>query len=140
MKKLLTLASVLALAACGQPLDVAQHDADFEGCERVDTTKIHLVYKCPASMERFAEIKTQEPTALFKMGGSLNWDEVNADTEHVYVEVVKPHSENCKENFHYRTMVKPFNQETQEWYAVVSCKTPAEVKAEEPKAEEPAAK
>ena len=127
MKKVLALTSVLALAACGQ--DVAkQHDADFAGCERIDTNATHLVYKCPADMERFVEIKKQEPTGLFKMRGSLNWDEVNADTEHVYVEVVKPHSEDCVENFHYRTMVKPVNGE--EMYAVKTCKTPVEVKAE----------
>lgn len=129
MKKVMALTSVLALAACGFSQEqIAQHDADFAGCERVDTTKMHLVYKCPADMERFVEIKKQEPTVLFKMPGSLNLDEVNADTEHVYVEVVKPYSKDCVENFHYRTMVKPVNGE--EMYAVKTCKTPVEVKAE----------
>ena len=128
MKKLIALTSVLALAACGQSLDVAQHDADFAGCERVDTTKTHLVYKCPANMERFAEVMKQEPTALFFEGSALVWDDINADKEHVYVEVVKPYSENCQEDFHYRTMVKPSSKDS---YAVISCKTVAESKTEE---------
>ena len=135
MKKVLTLASVLALAACGFSQEqIAQHDADFAGCERVDTSKTHLVYKCPANMERFAEVKAQEPTAMFMDGSALNFDEVNADKEHVYVEVVAKNDGDCKDGFHYRTMVKPVNGE--EMYAVISCKPVAEQKAEEPKTEE----
>jgi len=136
MKKLLTLTSVLALAACGISQEqIAQQDADFVGCERVDTTKTHLVYKCPSNMDRFAGIKKQTPTALFFEGGSLVWDDVNADKENTYVEVVfgkYGKMDECVENFHYRTMVKPVNTENaEEMYAVVSCKTVAE-KTEEP--------
>lgn len=137
MKKIFVLGSVLAVAACG--MDVAKHDADFAGCERVDTTKTHLVYKCPSNMDRFAEVKNQVPTAMFQEGANLNWDEVNADKENVYVEVVSSKAgTDCKENFHYRTMVKPMNN-TEEMYAVISCKTPVEVveeKVEEKPAEE----
>ena len=46
MKKIIALTSVLALAACSNNISqqqIAQHDADFAGCERVDTTKTHLV-------------------------------------------------------------------------------------------------
>lgn len=138
MKKIFVLGSVLAVAACG--MDVAKHDADFVGCERVDTTKTHLVYKCPSNMERFAEIKTQTPNAMFKEGGNLVWDDVNADTENTYVEVVLGVAENCQENFHYRTMVKPMNKDNaEEMYAVTSCKTVVEEKpAEEAKTEEAA--
>lgn len=138
MKKIFVLGSILALAACG--MDVAKHDADFVGCERVDTTKTHLVYKCPSNMERFAEIKTQTPTAMFKEGGNLVWDEVNADKENTYVEVVLGVAENCQENFHYRTMVKPMNKDNaEEMYAVISCKPVVEEKpAEEAKTEEAA--
>ena len=130
MKKVLTLTSILALAACGQSLDVAQHDADFAGCERVDTSRTHLVYRCPANMERFAEIMKQEPTVMFVEKGALVWDEVEADAEHVYVEVTSKFHD-CVDGFGYRTKVKPFNAETKEFYAVASCKTVAE----EPKAE-----
>jgi len=138
MKKIFVLGSVLALAACGQSLDVAQHDAYFAGCERVDTKKTHLVYKCPADMERFVEIKKQEPTAMFEMSGSLDWNEVNADTANVYVEVASSKAgTDCQENFHFRTMVKPVNLEKKEMYAVISCKTNVE-KAEEKPAEEAA--
>ena len=126
MKKILALTSVLALAACGQ--DVAKHDADFAGCERVDTTKTHLVYKCPSNMDRFVEIKKQTPTAKFAEGGNLVWDNVNADTENVYVEVVFGEfgkMDGCQEDFHYRTMVKPATEEAEAWYAVATCKTVA---------------
>ena len=140
MKKFFVLGSVLALAACG--MDVAKHDADFVGCERVDTTKTHLVYKCPSNMERFAEIKTQTPNAMFQEGGNLVWDEVNADKENTYVEVVLGVAENCQENFHYRTMVKSMNKDNaEEMYAVISCKPVVEEKpAEEAKTEESATK
>ena len=121
MKKILLLTSVLALVACGNSIDTAEMDSYFAGCERVDTTKAHLVYKCPSSQEWIAEVKKQEPNALFQSGGNLNWDEVNADTEHTYVEVVSSKAgAECKEAFHYRTMVKPVNDE--EWYAVIGCK------------------
>lgn len=128
MKKVLALTSVLALAACGN--DVAKYDAMFAGCERADTTKLHLVYKCPADMERFASVKTQAADAMFQEGGALVWDEVNADTANVYVEVVLGADNEC------RVMVKPQNGE--EMYAVVTpCETPAPA-AEEAKTEEAA--
>ena len=134
MKKVLTLASVLALAACGSSIDTVEMDAHFAGCERVDTTKTHLVYKCPSSQEWIAEVKKQEPNALFQSGGSLIWDDVNADKENTYVEVVFGRFgkiDECAEDFHFRTMVKPFNTETRDLFAVVSCKTKAEEKPAE---------
>lgn len=134
MKKIFALTSILALAACGNSVDTAEMDAHFAGCERVDTTKTHLVYKCPSSQEWIAEVKQQEPTALFYEGGALVWDDVNADAENTYVEVVLGEFgkiDECAEDFHFRTMVKPFNAETKDWYAVISCKTKAEQPAEE---------
>lgn len=136
MKKILALTSVLALAACSNSIDTAAMDAHFAGCERVDTTKTHLVYKCPSSQEWIASVKAQEPDAMFKEGGNLVWDDVNADTENTYVEVVAAKEGACAEDFHFRVMVKPVNTETKEMYAVVTCKTPAEKPAEEPAAEE----
>ena len=133
----MALTSVLALAACGFSQEqIAQHDADFAGCERVDTNKMHLVYKCPANMERFTEIMKQEPNVMFLVNGALAWDEINADKEHVYVEVVGRGDNTCEENFHYRTMVKPADFVTKEYYAVFSCKTVKEVKAEGTETEE----
>ena len=140
MKKILALTSVLALAACGNSFDPAEMDAHFVGCERIDTTAEHLVYKCPSSQEWIVELKKQEPTALFQEGGNLVWDDVNADTENTYVEVVFGEFgkiDECAEDYHFRTMVKPFDKENAEaLYAVVSCKTVAEKPAEEKPAEE----
>lgn len=140
MKKIFVLGSVLALAACGNGVDVKEMDAHFAGCERVDTTKAHLVYKCPSSQEWIAVVKKQTPDAMFQTGGNLNWDDVNADTENTYVEVVLGKFgkvDACAEDFHFRTMVKPVNKDqAEEWYAVVSCKT----KAEEKPAEQPVEK
>lgn len=137
MKKIFVLGSVLALAACGISKEqIAQHDADFAGCERIATTDTHLVYKCPANMEMIANVKAQEPDALFQNGrGIEGWPEVaNADTESVLVEVVHGKFgkiEKCVEDFHYRTIVKPVNTETKEFYAVMTCKTVAEEKPAE---------
>ncbi|MBQ7409103.1 MAG: hypothetical protein IJV03_00905 [Alphaproteobacteria bacterium] len=124
MKKSLLLVPVLALAACGNSIDidVAQHDARFAEwkCERIVSDEQHLVYKCPSDLEWIVNVKKQEPNALFQSGSNLNWDEINADTEHTYVEVVPSEPEtDCKENFHYRTMVKPISKE---FYAVIGCK------------------
>lgn len=134
MKKFLTLTSILALAACGNSVDTAEMDAHFAGCERITTSAEHLVYKCPSSQEWIAEVKQQEPTAWFQTGEGLVWDDVNADAENTYVEVVLGEFgkiDECAEDFHFRTMVKPFNAETKDWYAVISCKTKAEQPAEE---------
>lgn len=117
----MALTSVLALAACGfSSEEIAQHDADFAQyeCERIAQSGLHLVYKCP-NASPFAEIKTQEPNAKFISGHGFSWEEVNADTEHVYVEVAKG-SEGCKEKFHYRTMIRPINKI--ENYAFIGCK------------------
>ena len=121
MKKILALTSVLALVACGKSA-TAELDAHFAGCERVDTTEKHLVYKCPSSQDWIAAVKEQEPNALFMEDGNLVWEDVNADVENTYVEVVLGESAGCKENYHFRTMVKPFNTETKELFAVVGCK------------------
>ena len=135
MKKILALTSVLALAACGSSIDTAEMDTHFAGCERVDTTKAHLVYKCPSSQEWIAELKKQEPTALFQEGSNLNWDDINADTENTYVEVVFGKFgkiDECVEKYHFRTMVKPVEPSSGNYFAVISCKTVAEQPAEAP--------
>lgn len=134
MKKILVLGSVLALAACGfSKEDIAMHDADLAGCERVDTSKLYLLYKCPSNLEWIQALKKQEPTAMFqyKRGDGVDWDAVNADTEHTLVEVSSGKDGRCVENFHYRTMVRPFDMETKEKYAVASCKTFVEEKSAE---------
>ena len=103
---------------------VEEHDADFAACQRVDTTEMHLVYKCPVDLEWIVNLKNsgREPDSLFMMGGGLNWDEVNADAENTYVEVVLNDANGCAEDFHYRTMIKPFNTETMEPFALAGCK------------------
>lgn len=127
MKKTLILTSFIGLIVFGaNATTIEEHDADFTGCERVDTTEEHLVYKCPSDVEWVQNIKNSgvEPNAMFQTGGELNFDVVNSDTEHTYVEVVrgKYGKGYCEEDFHYRTMVKPINFETDEYYAVVGCK------------------
>jgi hypothetical protein len=123
MKKSSLLISVLALAACGNSIDVAQHDARFAEwkCERIASDEQHLVYKCPSDMEWIVNVKKQEPNALFKTFGDDEAliRETAKDTSVTLVEVVLGDSAGCKEDFHYRTMVKPISEEP---YAVVGCK------------------
>ena len=129
MKKIIALISVLALAACGiSQEDIAKQDADFAGCERIATSATHLVYKCPSNQEWIVNLKKEgrEPNALFQNGKGLEgdwWNVANADKKHTLVEVVYgKYGKGCKENFHYRTVVKPINVETQEFYALIGCK------------------
>ena len=123
MKKVIALTSILALAACSSGIsqnDIAKNDANFMGCERVDTSNIHLVYKCSVNSIAWAKpIRKREPNCMFISGGNLNWNAVNADVEYTYVEIIKTKS--CEEGFEYRAMVKPFNLETREYFAVSGC-------------------
>lgn len=128
MKKILVLTSVLALAACCfTPEEITQHDEEFAqwNCERVDRKKFQLIYKCPSNLDWIVTAKQQEPNRQFYHGKSLNWDEINSDTEHTYVAVVN-FGDTCQGLFHYRVMVKPFDGATKEPYAVISCKTTEE--------------
>ena len=74
MKKLLLVLPVAALAACNQ--DYSKYDSIFGGCERIETTKYHLVYKCPADQEWAQKIKQLQPTGKFIAGGYLNLEEL----------------------------------------------------------------
>ena len=119
MKKL-CLISILALAACGNAQD--EYFA-VGGCERIATTEQHLLYKCPASQEWYQNLKTQEPNAMFR----YNFDEqdisieaLSKDTEFAYVEVVLNEPVGCKENFHYRTIIRPVDGDKN--YAFIGCK------------------
>ena len=138
MKKILALTSVLALAACGNSINTAEIDAHFAGCEKIDATESHLVYKCPSDQEWIAGVKAQEPNAKFLTWGDNESliKEVAQDAQFTLVEVVLGDKEGCQENYHFRTMVKPISEE--EMWAVISCKTiAAEPAAEEqPAAEE----
>ncbi len=114
MKKLLLILPVIALAACGQ--DYNKYDSIFEGCERIETTELHLVYKCPVD-----EItKTFQPNGKFISNGNLNLEELYADTEHTYEEVALNDTCCCHgKDFTIRTMVaKPVADEN---WAVIGC-------------------
>ena len=103
MKKLLLVLPVVALAGCSQ--DYSKYDSIFVGCERIETTKWHLVYKCPADQKWAQKVKQLQPTGKFIAGGHLNLDELYADAAHVYTEVALNDKYFCKENFTIRTMI-----------------------------------
>lgn len=119
MKKILCLTSVLALAACGQ--DYSKYDSIFDGCERIETTEFHLVYKCPADQKWAQEVKQLKPTGKFRAGGHLNLEELYADTAHVYAEVSFNDKNFCKEDFTIRTMVAKPVKGGENW-AVIGCR------------------
>ncbi|MBR3511041.1 MAG: hypothetical protein IKN73_03190 [Alphaproteobacteria bacterium] len=103
MKKLFLILPVFALAACGQ--DYSKYDSIFGGCERIETTDFHLVYKCPAGQEWAQKVKQLKPNGKFRAGGHLNLSELYADKEHVYTEVSFDDPGTCKEDFTIRTMI-----------------------------------
>ena len=124
MKKICIICGALAmLVACDNAnaaSDYAEYDAIFAGCERIEASDVHLVYKCPADMEWIANIKHQEPTGMFMTGGDLNLAELYADTEHAYAEVALNNPGLCQEDFTIRTMLREPNTETN--WAFVGCK------------------
>ena len=120
MNKILPLLSVgtLALVACGQSYE--KYDSMFSGCERIETSDVHLVYKCPSNQPWVAEAKTVEPTGQFMTGGDLNLAELYADTENVYVEVALNEKGICPKDFTVRIMVaEPVEDKM---WALVGCK------------------
>ena len=103
MKKLFLILPIVALAACGD--DYSKYDSIFGGCERIETTEFHLVYKCPSDQEWAQQVKQMEPNGKFMAGGHYNLAEMYADTEHVYTEVALDDKNFCKEDFTIRTMI-----------------------------------
>ncbi len=120
MKKISIIAlCLMPLTACA----INEHDADFPGCEKIAETEQHLVYKCPADQERFEQVKQEIPNAMFMYNldeQDMSISEISKDTEHVYVEVVLNEPAGCEEDFHYRTIIRPVNED--EFYAVTECK------------------
>ena len=119
MKKLLLMLRIISLAACASE-DYTKYDAIFEGCERIETTAEHLVYKCPVTQEWVAAVKAIEPNGKFFVRGNLNIAELYADTENVYSELVFNDEGNCAESYTIRTMVAE-PTETADW-AVIGCR------------------
>ena len=119
MKKVLALTSVLALAACGQ--NYSKYDSIFVGCERIETTEFHLIYKCPADQEWVQEVKKSQPNGKWRAGGQFNLDEMYADTEHVYAEVSLNDKGECKEDFTIRTMIAKPVEGGDNW-AFIGCR------------------
>jgi len=121
MKKVLTLASILALAACCPDYD--RFDSMFSGCERIQTKKWekHLLYKCPADQEWLQEVKNAQPNGKWRYGTRYNLDELYTDTEHVYVEVALYDRGVCKEDFTVRTMIAQPVKDGDDW-AFIECK------------------
>ncbi len=119
MKKLFFILSIITLGACAQ--DYSKYDSIFEGCERIETTEFHLVYKCPAEQEWAQQVKQQQPNGKFRAGGQLNLGELYADTEHVYAEVSFDDPGTCKENFTIRTMIAEPIEGGDNW-AFVGCR------------------
>lgn len=125
MKKFLTLMSMLFLMACNNQTDVALHDADFPGCERIHTNKVHLVYRCPEDSLKHKVVKVVEvqPDSVFKMQEGLpSVDEINAETGYTYIEVVLGESEQCVENFYYRELIKT-SKKNNKLYVAIKCNT-----------------
>lgn len=116
MKKLLLIAPIVALAACGDANK--KYDAAMDGCTRIETTAEHLVYKCPMTLEWVASVKASEPNGVFMAGSELNLTDLVVDAENVYVEVL-PDSTTCPDGVEMRAMVATPSELN---WAVISCK------------------
>ena len=112
---------IITLAACADENKYQEYDSIFGGCERIETTEFHLVYKCPANQEWAQNVKKLQPNGKFRAGGHLNLDELYADTEHVYAEVSFNDSGWCKEDFTIRTMIAKPVKGGDNW-AFIGCK------------------
>ena len=120
MKKILSLILVVVLSACGfSQKEIAMHDDDFKGCQRIATHARHLVYKCPSGMEWVWETARQHTDTMFKTLKEIDLDTAIVDKEHVLVVVVFGKSKFCSEKFHYRT-IKSVNGKAV--YTVIGCK------------------
>ena len=119
MKKLFLILPVITLVACDK--DYSKYDSIFGGCERIETTKWHLIYKCPANQEWAQKVKQLQPNGKFMAGGHYNLDEMYADTEHVYTEVAFNDKNFCKEDFTIRTMIAKPTKGADNW-AYIGCK------------------
>ena len=118
MKKLSFILPVMVLMASGS--GYKEYDSVFVGCERIETTEKHLVYKCPADQEWAVAVKALEPNGMFKTGGDLNLSELYADKDYVYAEVVFNDPGMCKEDFTIRTMIAEPNSD--KYWAFIGCK------------------
>lgn len=121
MKKLFLVLPVVALVACGSEKDYSKYDSIFVGCERIDMTSFHLVYKCPVDQEWVQAVKQMQPNGKFRAGGKLRMDELYADTDHVYTEVSFNDPGVCKEDFTIRTMVAQPVEGGDNW-AFIGCR------------------
>ena len=119
MKKLFLILPVVALAACSE--DYSKYDSIFGGCERIETTEFHLVYKCPADQEWAQTVKLLQPNGKFRAGGYLNLEELYADKDHIYAEVSFNDPGVCKEDFTIRTMIAEPVEGGDNW-AFIGCR------------------
>ena len=114
MKKLFVCgAAVAMLAGCSsKPETVQVFDAD---CEKVATFEQgDMIVKCPV-VEGLSVIQAQEANAKFVQGGDLNLNEMAADAEHIYVNVIPAGSYEWAAKPEYRVMVKEPNFEGEAW-------------------------
>ena len=109
MKKFLIILIVFLVAACDSKVDLQMHDANFPGCQRIDTHSKHLVYKCPARYYQHRVVREKEVKAgaVFKRSQGLpSIREIRADRRHSYVEVVLNSSKWCNEGYYYRELAR----------------------------------
>lgn len=116
MKKIFGLVAVLALVAgCNSNTSDTVTVLDAT-CEKVTTfTEGDMVVKCPIT-EQLQALQTQEANSMFVQGGDLKLNELAADAEHIYVNVIPAGSYEWAPKTEYRVMVKePVFEEGKMW-------------------------
>ena len=119
MKKLfLILPVVLCAVACTQ--DYGEYDSMLPGCERIETSTKHLVYRCHTDQEWIQSVKQTVANGAFKFGDKMDLAGMFADPDYTYVEIAFDDKGFCAQDFTIRTMVSDPYGETP--WAVVGCR------------------
>lgn len=123
MKKLLLILPVIALVGCNS--DAKDIENTMNGCEKIESTSTHIVYKCPSSLEWIKDVKAQQPTGKWVDISGIDetkLSEMAKDPEYTYVEIAfdQPGWDKlCKENYTIRTMLK---EPSSDGWAFIGCR------------------
>jgi hypothetical protein len=116
MKKMFVCGTALALlAGCSEKPKTEEVKVFDVACEKVVAFEQgDMIVKCPIT-DALATVQAQAPTAKFVQGGDLNFADLAADAEHIYVNVIPAGAYEWATKLEYRILVKEPNFEGEAW-------------------------